>query len=176
MKQLIIQHPVLLLIIWTALNFLYYFLNLLQWQLYKRSADFDSRYGPKSPKRRFLKLLPWIGFGIVWLSAIRQVDLKKPEGENEYFIYVGAFFFLIIGYLLIQILSLGRYFVYRREMTTKFCSPNTSRILTSLEFFGYSALILLSYLISKDPLLLGGIIGLAFGGIMCLFKTKKANR
>jgi hypothetical protein len=50
-------------------------------------------------------------------------------------------------------------------------STKASMILSSFEFFGYSTLTLLGFLISQNPLLLGGTIGLAFGGTLCIFQV-----
>jgi uncharacterized protein YneF (UPF0154 family) len=134
------------------------------------------------------------------LSALRQAFLQKYVTAYEYFVWVGAFFFLVIGYLLRNVLSLIGYFIRRRGMPKITSShPKTSKnaicdientnnegfgigsysfkhstIAYSFEFFGYSTLMLLSFLISKNPFLLGGTIGLAFGGMLnILALTKK---
>ncbi len=103
-----------------------------------------------------------------------QLILQKPEKTNEYFVFAGAVFFLVIGYLLKDILSFAKYFVYWRKISkTETYSFKASMFLYSFEFFGYSTLILLSFLISKHPLLLGGTIGLAFGGALCILELTR---
>jgi hypothetical protein len=121
-----------------------------------------------------LKLLGWLVFGILWLSAYRQAILQKAvTTTNEYFALVGGLFFFVIGHLLRDILSLGKYFVYRRKIKITYFSFKASTILSSFEFFGYSTLIFLGFLISNNPLLLGGTIGLAIGGLLYIFEGEK---
>jgi hypothetical protein len=137
---------------------------------------FDCKFEIKYDKKYFLKLLLWLGFGIGFLAALRQTMLKEEITSYEYFAWVGAFFFLMIGYSLRDILSLGKYFICRKEMSTCF-SFNTTLILIAIEFFGYSTLMLLTFLTSKNPFLLGGTIGLVFGGILYILElTRKKNR
>jgi len=174
MEQFIIQHPVPTLIIWTVLNLLHYYLNFLNSRLYKSLADFDPKFEIKYDQKSFWKLLLWIGFGIGMLCAYRQLILQKPEKTDEYFVFAGALFFLVIGYLLKDILSLGKYFVYCREISKiTYPSFKATMILISFEFFGYSILMFLSFLISKSPFLLGGAIGLAFGGALCILELTR---
>ena len=169
MERLVIQYPVL---IWTLLNLLHYYLNFLNIRLYISSADFGPKFEIKYDKKFFLKLLMWLGFGIVFLYAYRQAFLQQNVTDNEYFAFAGGMFFLVIGYLLRDITSLMSYFVHRMETpkTTYKFSFKSSMISNSFAFFGYSALMLLSFLISKHPLLLGGTIGLATGGLICICK------
>ena len=174
MEGLIIQYPVSILLVWTLLNFLHYYLTFLNIRLYKNVLDFDSKFEVKYNKKDFFRLLLWLGFGVGMLAVFRQAMLQKIVTTNKYFVWIGAFFSLVIGWLLSDFLSLAKYFVYRRE-TPKltYSSSKASMIVYSFEFFGYSALMLLSFFISKHPLLLGGTIGLAFGGILYLFKLSK---
>lgn len=175
MEPLVIQYPTETLIIWTLLNLLHYVLNFVNGQLYKRLVG-NSKFEIKYNKKFFLKLLLWLGFGIGVLAAHRQAMLDKDITAYEYFVWVGAFFFLEIGYLLLDFLALLKYFVYQREMLKITYSFKTSTLMYSFEFFGYSVLVLLSFLVSKDSFLLGGSIGLAFGGILYILElTRKKN-
>jgi hypothetical protein len=178
MEQLIIQHPVITLLVWTILNLLYFCLNFLGIWLYKNLPSFDSKFETSRGKRYFWRVLLGLGFGIVWLSASRGMMLAEKITPYEYFVWVGGFFFLIIGYLLRNILSLGKHFIYRKETSKITCfSFNTTMIFAAIEFFGYSTLMLLSFLLSKNPFLLGGTIGLAFGGVLHILElTRKKNR
>jgi hypothetical protein len=172
MEELIIQHPSLILLIWTILNLLHYCLNLLSIRLYKNLPDFDSQFETNCDKKYFLKLLLWLGFGIGVLVALRQAMLEKGVTAYQYFAWVGAFFFLIMGYLLMDILSLTGHFVFWKRVHKIAYSFKDSAMVCSFEFFAYSTLILLSFVISKNPFLLGGTIGLAFGGILCIVNRK----
>jgi hypothetical protein len=170
MERLIIQYAEL---IWIVLNLLHYYLRFLIARLYKNLADFDSEFEIKYDKKSFLKFLAWIGFGAVTLFAYRHAALQKVVTADEYSAWVGAFFFFVIGCLLRDILSMGNYFVYWREISKVTISFKASMILSSFEFFGYSTLMLLSFLISKNPFLLGGTIGLAFGGSWHIFELTR---
>lgn len=174
MEQLILQYPALIWITWAFLNFLHYYLNFLNSRIYKNLADFDFKFELEYNKKSFLRLLVWIGFGIAFLSAYRQAFLAKVVTTEEYFAWIGGFFFLIVGYLLRDVQFLGGYFIYRRETTKKITySFKTSMILASFEFFGYSAITLLCFLVSKNSFLFGGTIGLAFAGILFIFEIKR---
>ncbi len=174
MERLLIQYTLLTVLMWNLLNFLHYYLSFLNSRLYKSLADFDSKFEVKYNKKYFLKLLLWLGFGTVYLLSYKQAFLQKAITANEYFAWVGGLYFCVIGYLLSDILSLGKYFVCQIKMSKiSYFSFNTSMILYSFEFFGYSTLMLLSFLISKHPFLLGGTIGLAFDGILGIFQIKR---
>jgi len=173
MERLLVQYAA---VIWTLLNLLYYYLNFLNIRLCKSLADFDPKFEIKCDKKSFFKFLIWIVFGIIFLSADRQAVLQKRVTTDEHLVLIGGFIFLMVGYLLKDILYLGKYFVYRREIPKTTLSFKSSAILSSFEFFGYSALMLLSFLISKHPLLLGGTIGLATGGLICICKILGKQR
>ncbi|MGA2915305.1 MAG: hypothetical protein ABSE89_04700 [Sedimentisphaerales bacterium] len=117
-----------------------------------------------------MKLSLWLAFGVGTLAALRQAMLEEKVTTNEYFVWVGAFFFIIIGYLLRDILYLEKHFVYWKQSPTTTYSFKAAAIVRSFEFFGYAALILLSFLISKNPILLGGTVGLVFGGSLYIFE------
>jgi hypothetical protein len=166
------------LLVWTILNLLYCCLNFLSIRLYKNLPGFDSKFETSRGKKYFLRVLLWLGFGIGFLAVLRQTMLEERITSYEYFVWVGVFFFFIIGYLLRTISSFGKYFIYRRETLRTTCfSFNTTLVFSAIEFFGYSALVLLSFLISKNPFLLGGTIGLASGGVRYLLElTRKKSR
>ncbi len=172
MERLIVQYAEL---IWVLLNLLHYYLNFLNNRLRKSLADFDPKSGIKYNNKSFLRILLWIGFGVVFLSFYRHAVLHKAATTEEHFVVIGGFIFLVVGCLLRDILYMGGYFVCRSEMprTTYSFSFETSAILASFEFFGYSVLMLLSYLVSKHPFLLGGAIGLATGGLICICQVKR---
>ena len=176
MERLIVQYAEL---IWVLLNLLHYYLNFLNNRLSKSLVAFDSKFKIKYDKKSFLRNLVWIGFGVVFLSFYRHAVLHKAATTEEHFVVIGGFIFLVVGYLLQDILFLGGYFVCRSEMPrmTYPFSPKVSAILVSFDLFGYSALMLLSYLVSKHPFLLGGAIGLATGGLICIYQiTGKQQR
>jgi hypothetical protein len=178
MENLIIQYPVRMLLVWTLLNVLACCLDVLGRRLTKDVANSDPGFQVKSYKKAFLIFLLWLGFGIGTLAANRQEMLEDDTKTYECLVYIGAFFFVVIGYLLSNIMSLLKYFVCRKEMPKPSTySYKTCIIIRSLEFFGYSALILLSFAISENPILLGGAIGLAFtAGIYLLELTRKKKR
>ena len=169
MQQLIIQNQLLMLVTWTILNLTYCCLSFLNGRLFRKPTAFDNIYQIKYLKR-LLWLVLWLGFGIGMLSAARGSLMEEDITADKYFIYVGVFFFIVIGFLLTDIRILATYFVYRKQTSKMTYSFNRSMILHSFDMFGYSALILLSFLITKDSLLLGGAIGLAFNG--CLYLSK----
>ena len=177
MELLIIQRPILTLIIWTLLNLAQYCLNILNSRLYKNLVDGDFRYVKNYKKTALLRHILWIGFGILILSAYRQAFLQEAVTAYECSVWYGAFFFLVIGHLIGVVLYLGKYFVYHKENLRTTCSFSASMILQSCDLFGYSILVLLSFLITTSPFLLGGAIGLAFGGSLPLFEliNKKCN-
>lgn len=171
MENLILLYPKLMLLTWILLNLLHRGINFLNLRLYKNLMVLDSSYITTYNRKYFLKFLLWLGFGIGMLAALRQQILNKNITGFEYFTWVGAFFFIVIGYFLNEILLLTRYFVYQKDNSTLICpSHKTALILTAIEFFGYSVLVLLGFFITKTPFLLGGTIGLAFGGFLYIFQ------
>ncbi|MDD5010657.1 MAG: hypothetical protein PHQ00_00870 [Phycisphaerae bacterium] len=173
MEQLVIQHPILILLTWTLLNILLCCINFLYQRLYKNVIDFDVKSEARYGKKSSLMLLAWLIFGVVTLAAHRQAMLKGEETFYEYSVWAGAFFFLIIGYLLRGTLYLIQYFVYWKGLPKTTSSYKASTIVYSFEFFGYSALMFLGFLVSNNPFLLGGTIGLAFGGALYLLELTR---
>ena len=167
MEELIVQYPKLMVLTWILLNLLCPPLYLLNLQLYKKSSTFDSNHTIKHRMKSFLKFLLWLGFWSFLLTGYSQKYFQNKISIDDYSFFVGASFFPIIAYLLINILSIGRYFVYWRcAPKIDFASKKGAYILYSLYFFEYSILIFLSFFISKNQFLLGGAFGLALCGIV----------
>ncbi len=163
MEELIVQYPKSMVLIWILLSLLNYPLYFLNLQLYKNSSDFDSKPKVKS----FFKFLLWLGFWSFLLTGYSQKYFQNKISIDDYSIFVGACFSPIIGYLLMNILSVGNYFIYKiYAPKITFTTKKHAYILSSLNFFEYATLIFLSFLITKNQFLLGGAFGLAWGGIV----------
>lgn len=176
MENLVIQYPMQMLLLWTLLNLLTCCLNLLTIRLYKDTANLDSRFQVKY-RKYFLKFFLWLGFGICILAGHRQAMLAKGVTAYECFVWIGAFFFLVIGYLLSNVLLLLKYFIYRREMPKSATySFETCMMMYSFEYLGYSALMLSGFLMTKNPFLLGGTIGLALGASLYLLELTRKKK
>jgi hypothetical protein len=165
MEHYIIQYPIPMLLGWVILNLLHYCFAYFNKRLYMKVVDIDPKYATINNLKSFLIFLVWLGLGIGILSG-HSLLIKKITDYDC--IYIGALFFLIFGYLLEDIFAVIGYFVlWKRSLKTSY-SVKDFTITYFLKFSAYSLLVFLCYLISKNPFLLGGAIGIAFGGIFYL--------
>lgn len=174
MEQVIIQYPVLTWIIWVFLNFLAYYFQFLNYTLYQKLIN---NFEFKANKKSFLHLLGWLCIGTIILFGFRQAVLQN-QGITyyAYFAWIGGLFFFIIGCLVSNIVSLLEYFIHRKEKKKIIYSYCSCIILSSLEYLGYSLLIFSGYFFTRSPFLLGGTIGLAVAGILCIFEINRKIR
>lgn len=169
LERIIIEHPKLMVLGWLFLNVLYCCVSFLLRRLYKKKGWDDSRSVTKITKKSLLRFLVWLVFGVVVLVGCGQKYSQGKMTINAYSDYVGAFYFLIIGYLLTVVQSFIKYlFCWRKMSEMNFTSSKESSILHSIDFFGYSAFVLLCFLVSGNRFLLGGAWGLAIGAVILL--------
>ena len=173
MEQLALRYPGLIALIWILLNLLVYLLYLLRQRIKPNITDFSPKPESETRKRSFLRgiawSLLWIGFGTGIILSYKQAILQNVATSYEYFGWVGGFFFVEFGLLIVNLWSIGDYYICRKEMPEKMLySTKTLTILSSIPFFAFSILIFFGFLMSKSPFLLGGSIGLAGMGVVWL--------
>lgn len=173
MESFIVQNPMLIHVAWVLLNLLYYCAGFYIWRLWKRYfPQADPAYDIKYDWKFFLRPLLFIGYGSLMFWGCQHVISQRESAIYTYFAVIGALFSLMIGFLLITVRSLINYAACRKEISqVTFPSFKLSCISNASEFFAFSFLMLVSFLITKNPFLLGGTVGFAFGGVYNIFEA-----
>lgn len=180
MEELIYQYPCMTILIWNLLNVLHVLIYSINKQFFKRLTDSAHNFEIKSWKT-MLKFLAWLAFGTIYLWAYKNAYSTNAVSDYEYLAWVGAIYFCIIGFLIKDICFFVWYLASDKNRLKAIYSSyeffnSPSMFFQSLDFFGYSILIFISFLISHHPFLLGGTFGLAFDGVLCLLRLKKSEK